>query len=68
MIVKKRDETIFGFDLDKALSQQHEEYIRQALTATRGNINLAAKTCEVERTTFWHRVKRFGIDAEEYKK
>ena len=51
----------------QVVSQFESDYIRNLLTAYRGNITRAAKAAQKERRTFWELVRKHKIDVQKFK-
>jgi len=51
----------------QVVSQFESDYIRNLLTAYRGNITKAAQAAQKERRTFWELMRKHKIDVQEYK-
>jgi len=51
----------------QVVSQFESDYIRNLLTAYRGNITKAAQAAQKERRTFWELMRKHKIDVQEFK-
>jgi len=51
----------------QVISQFESDYIRNLLTAYRGNITRAAQAAQKERRTFWELVRKHKIDVQQFK-
>ncbi len=52
---------------DMTLPQAEEAIIRRALRTTRGNVSKTARMLDISRDRLRYRLKRYGIDTEEYR-
>ena len=51
----------------QVVSRFESDYIRNLLTAYRGNITQAAQAAQKERRTFWELMRKHKIDVQEFK-